>query len=91
MQGDSEFLFFICHPIDKWAIGAAKEGIGTELFDQHATMAALEHLVNVAMDKEDSEAEKYSIILRQCHPLVDSKAFQGVLIQLVATKQEAES
>ena len=61
-----------------------------ELFDQYAAMAALEHLVNVAKDKGDLEAEKYSIILRQCRPLVGSKALQSVLIKLVATKQEAE-
>ena len=53
-------------------------------------IAALEHLVNVARDKGDSEAEKYSIILRQCRPLVGSKALHSVLIKLVATKQEAE-
>ena len=40
--------------------------------------------------KGDSEAEKYSIILRQCRPLVGSKALHSVLIKLVATKQEAE-
>ena len=56
-----------------------------ELFDQYAAMAALEHLVNVAKDKGDLEAEKYSIILRQCRPLVGSKALQSVLIKLVAT------
>lgn len=61
-----------------------------ELFDQYAAIAALEHLVNVARDKGDSEAEKYSIILRQCRPLVGSKALHSVLIKLVATKQEAE-
>ena len=62
-----------------------------ELFDQYAAMAAFEHLVNVAKDKGDSEAEKYSIILRQCRPLVGSKVRQSVvLIKLVATKQEAE-
>ena len=58
-----------------------------ELFNQYEAMAALEHLVNVAKDKGDSEAKKYSIILCQCRPLVGSKALQSVLIKLVATKQ----
>ena len=61
-----------------------------ELFDQYAAMAALEHLVNVAKDKGDSEVERFSIILRQCRPPVGSKALQSVLIKLVATKQQAE-
>ena len=45
-----------------------------ELFDQYAAMAALEHLVNLAKGRGDSEAERFSIILRQCRPLVGSKA-----------------
>ena len=62
----------------------------SELFDPYASLAALEHLVTVAKEKNDPESEKYSIVLPQCRPLVGSKALQSVLVKLVASKQEAE-
>ena len=61
-----------------------------ELFDPYASLAALEHLVTVAKEKNDPESEKYSIILRQCHSFVGNKALQSVLVKLVASKQKAD-
>ena len=48
----------------------------SELFDPYASLAALEHLVTVAKEKNDPESEKYSIVLPQCRPLVGSKALE---------------
>jgi len=39
------------------------------LFDAHATMAALENLVDVAREKASTQASRYAIILRQTRSL----------------------
>ena len=41
-------------------------------------------------EKKDAESENYSIVLRQCHPLVGSKALQSARVKLVASIQETE-
>lgn len=60
------------------------------LFDQYAALAALEQLVDCAREKKDERAKKYSVILRQCRPLIGNPAMQPVLVKLVADKEEAE-
>ena len=60
------------------------------MFDQYASLAALEQVVNVAKEKADDRATKFIIILRQCRPLANSSALQTVLTKLVATKEEVE-
>ena len=60
------------------------------LFDPYAALAALEHLVDSAREVGHEEANRYSVILRQCHPLVHNSVMQSVLIKLVADKEEAE-
>ena len=60
------------------------------LFDPYAALAALEQLVDSAREVKDDRAKRYSVILRQCRPLVHNPAMQGVLIKLVADKEEAE-
>lgn len=60
------------------------------MFDPHATMAALEQVVNVAREKGDDRALKYMVILRQCRPLINSKSLQTILTNLVTSKEEAE-
>ena len=46
--------------------------------------------MTVAKEKKDPESERYSIVIRQCRPLVGSKELQRFLVKLVASKQEAE-
>ena len=60
------------------------------IFDLYRALAALEQLVDHARDCKDERVKRYSIILRQCRPLVNSPAMQSVLIKLVADKEEAE-
>ena len=60
------------------------------LFDPYAAIAALEEVVNVTRDKKDDRATRFQIVLRLCHPLVNSPNLQQILIKLVATKEEAE-
>ena len=40
------------------------------IFDPHAALAALEKLVDVARDKSDERAFRFSIVLRQTRPLL---------------------
>ena len=48
------------------------------MFDQYATLAALEQVVNVASDKRNDRNSKYS------------SALQAILTKLFASKEEAE-
>ena len=60
------------------------------IFDLYRALAGLEQLVDHVRDCKDERAKRYSIILRQCRPLINSPAMQSVLIKLVADKEEAE-
>ena len=60
------------------------------MFDQYATLATLEQVVNVAREKGDDRASKYMVLLRQCRPLCDSSTLQSILIKLASSKEEAE-
>ena len=58
------------------------------IFDPHAAFAALEQLVDVARDKSDERASRFSIVLRQTRPLVLDPLFQPLLLKLVGDKEE---
>ena len=65
-------------------------GRPSALFDAYAALAALEELVHLAQSANDERATRYSVILRQCRPLVSNPVLQQVLIKLIASKSEAE-
>lgn len=58
------------------------------IFDPHAAFAALERLVDVARDKADERAPRFSVVLRQTRPLLTHPAFQQLLLKLVGDKEE---
>ena len=58
------------------------------IFDPHAALAALEKLVDVARDKSDERASRFSIVLRQTRPLLLDPSFQPLLLKLVGDKEE---
>ncbi|KAJ7377498.1 hypothetical protein OS493_028943 [Desmophyllum pertusum] len=58
------------------------------IFDAHAALAALEHLVDVARDKTDQRAPCFSVVLRQTRPLLLNSSFQQLLLKLVGDKEE---
>lgn len=65
-------------------------GRPSALFDAYAAVAALEEVVYSAQKTNDQRAPKYSVILRQCRPLVGTPVLQSILTKLVASKEEAE-
>ena len=58
------------------------------IFYPHAALAALEQLVDVARDKSDERASRFSIVLRQTWPLLLDPLFQPLLLKLVGDKEE---
>ena len=60
------------------------------MFDQRASLTALEKVVNVAREKGDACAARFTVVLTQCWALCGSSALQPILTKLVATKEEAE-
>ena len=60
----------------------------SEIFDPHASLAALEQLVDVARDKSDERASRFSIVLRQTRPLLLDPSFQPLLLKLVGDNEE---
>ena len=59
------------------------------IFDPHAALTALEQLVeDVARDKSDERASRFSIILQQTRPLFLDPLFQPLLLKLVGDKEE---
>lgn len=54
----------------------------------HAVIAALEHLVDVAREKNDAQASCYNSILKQTRPLSLHVSFQPVLLKLLGEKEE---
>ena len=79
------------HSVDS-AIAALQTLIGrpSALFDAYVAIAALEEVVYTAQKVKDARGMRYSVILRQCRPLVNNHVLQSVLIKLVASKEEAE-
>ncbi|XP_068753244.1 uncharacterized protein [Montipora capricornis] len=57
-------------------------------FDAHATMAALEHLVDTARENADAEILRYNAILRQTRGLAENPALQRVLLKFLGSKEE---
>ena len=57
-------------------------------FDVHATMAALEHLVDTARENADAEVVRYNAILRQTRGLTENPVLQRVLLKLLGSKEE---
>ena len=57
-------------------------------FDAHATMAALEHLVDTARENADTEILRYNAILRQTRGLAENPVLQRVLLKLLGSKEE---
>ena len=60
------------------------------VFDPYTTLAALEHLVDLARDKKDARATRLNVVLRQARPLVSHPSFQQMLLKLVGSKEEIE-
>lgn len=58
------------------------------IFDVHASVAALEHLVDVAREKNDARASRFNSILRQTRALSSQPSFQPVLLKLLGDKEE---
>ena len=58
------------------------------IFDPHATLAALEQLVDVAREKADDRATRFGIILRQTRTLLYNPSFQHLLLKLIGSKEE---
>ena len=55
----------------------------------HTALAALEQLVDVARDKSDERASRFSIVLWQTRPLLLDPSSQPLLLKLVGDKEEA--
>ncbi|KAK3706547.1 hypothetical protein QZH41_013036 [Actinostola sp. cb2023] len=58
------------------------------VFDPHATLAALEQLVDIAREKGDTRSSRYAVILRQTRPLVSNPQFQQLVLKLTGDKDE---
>ena len=58
------------------------------VFDVHASMAALEHLVDTARENADADTSRYNAILRQTRSLAESPVLQRVLLKLLGSKEE---
>ena len=54
------------------------------IFDVHAVVAALEHLVDTAREKNDAQASHYN----STRPLSSHASFQPVLLKLLGEKEE---
>ena len=57
-------------------------------FDAHATMAALENLVDTARENADADILRYNAILRQTRGLAENPVLQRVLLKLLGSKEE---
>lgn len=56
--------------------------------DVHASMAALEHLVDTARENADADVSHYNAILLQTRSLAESPVLQRVLLKLLGSKEE---
>ncbi|XP_068723996.1 uncharacterized protein [Montipora capricornis] len=60
------------------------------IFDPHASMAALEQLVDLAREKGDERANRFGIVLRQTRTLLYNPSFQHLFLKLIGSKEEVE-
>ncbi|XP_068724903.1 uncharacterized protein [Montipora capricornis] len=60
------------------------------IFDPHASLAALEQLVDLAREKGDEIANRFGIVLRQTRTLLYNPSFQHLLLKLIGSKEEVE-
>ena len=60
------------------------------IFDPHASLAALEQLVDLAREKGDERANRFGIVLRQTPTLLYNPSFQHLLLKLIGSKEEVE-
>ena len=64
------------------------------IFDPHASLAALEQLVDLSREKGNERANRFGIVLRQTQTLLYSPLFQHLLLllllQLIGSKEEVE-
>ena len=60
------------------------------VFDPYRALAGLESLVDLARDKADVRAKRFSTILRHCRPLLGNPHFQSILLKLVGDKEDIE-
>lgn len=60
------------------------------IFDPHASLAALEQLVDLAREKGDERANRFGIVLRQSRTLLYNPSFQHLLLKLIGSKEEVE-
>ena len=60
------------------------------IFDPHASLAALEQLVDLAREKGDERANRFGIVLRQTRTLLYNPSFQHLLLKLIGSKEEVE-
>ena len=58
--------------------------------DPHASLAALEQLVDLAREKGDERANFFGIVLRQTQTLLYTPLFQHLLLKLIGSKEEVE-
>ena len=60
------------------------------IFDPHASLAALEQLVDLAREKGNERANRFGIVLRQTRTLLYNPSFQHLLLKLIGIKEEVE-
>ena len=60
------------------------------IFDPHASLAALEQLVDLAREKGDERANRFGIVLGQTRTLLYNPSFQHLLLKLIGSKEEVE-
>ncbi|XP_020905166.1 uncharacterized protein LOC110243412 [Exaiptasia diaphana] len=60
------------------------------LFDSHATMAALELLIDSCRANGDQRLTRYNTILKQIRSMVGHPSLQNVFLKLVGSKEEVE-
>ena len=75
------------------SVGAALLSLQQELakpppvFDPYKALAGLESLVDLAWDNADARTKRFSMILRQCCPLLGKPQFKSILLKLVGDKE----
>ena len=77
------------------ALGVLRQllALPAAIFDPHASLAALEQLVDLSREKGDERANRFGIVLRQTQTLLYSPLFQHLLLlllQLIGSKEEVE-
>ena len=60
------------------------------IFDPHASLAALQQLIDLAREKGDERANRFGIVLRQTRTLLYRHSFQHLLLKFIGSKEEVE-